>query len=103
MIFFWWTVPLIKDYVQVTYLSHAVGGTETLNLPFISPGLEQVFEHRWLSSLSHHLHSGAGWVVLGFDIALVEKGERSKSIYYDFDNLWLLHLVTLAKKNRNNE
>lgn len=44
-------VPLIKYSVQVTYLSHVVGATQTLSLPFISPGLEQVLEHCWLSSL----------------------------------------------------
>jgi len=57
----------------VTYLPHAVGGTKTLSLPFISPGFEQVLEHRGLPSLGHHLHTGAGRVVLGFDVALVEK------------------------------
>ncbi len=60
----------------ITYLSHAVGGTKPLSLPFISPGFEQVLEHCGLSSLGHHLHTGVGWVVLGFDVALIEKMKR---------------------------
>lgn len=34
-----------KRYAEVTYLSHAVSGTQTLRLPSIAPGLEQVLEH----------------------------------------------------------
>ena len=56
----------------ITYLPHAVGGTQTLGLSFFYPGFEQVLEHGWLPPLAHHLHSGAGWVVLGLDVALVE-------------------------------
>ena len=59
--------------LEVTYLPHAVGGTQTLSLLFIFPGFEQVLEHCWLSSLGHHLYGGAGWVVLGLDVALVVK------------------------------
>lgn len=72
-------------HVKLTYLSHTVGFTKALSLPFIPPGLEQMLEHRRFSSLGHHLHSGAGWVVLGFDEALVEKNQTRnnlKDLYY---------------------
>lgn len=67
-----------KRYAEITYLSHTVGSTQTLRLACISPGLEQVLKHRRLSTLGHHLHAGAGWVVFGFHIALIEKVSRQR-------------------------
>lgn len=67
-------------HVKLTYLSHAVGFTKALSLPFILPGLEQVLEHRRFSALGHHLHSGAGWVALGFDEALMQKNQTRNNL-----------------------
>lgn len=62
----------------VTYLPHAVGGPQTLSLPSVAPGFEHVFKHGRLPSLRHHLHAGAGRVVLGLDVTL---GDEMMSYY----------------------
>lgn len=59
--------------------SHGVGGAEALGLPFLPPGLEELLEHGRLSSLGHHLHAGAGWVALGFDVSLASEQNRGKT------------------------
>lgn len=61
-----------------TYPSHTVGGAQALGLALLPPGLEELLEHSGLSSLGHHLHTGAGWVVLGLDVALESEQHRCK-------------------------
>lgn len=64
----------LNQHAEVTDLPQAGGGAQTQRLLFISPGLEQVLEHGGLSTLTHHLHAGAGRVVLCFDVTLIERG-----------------------------
>lgn len=61
-----------------TYLSHTVGSSESLCLPLLLPGLEELLEHSRLCSLSHYFHACAGWVVLCFDVALAGKQNRGQ-------------------------
>ena len=82
-----------KRYAEITYLSHAVGGTQTLCLVCITPGLEQVLEHRRLSTLGHYLHTGAGWVVFGFHITLVEMVNRQRVSFTTLIKLLLFNSV----------
>lgn len=62
-----------------TYPSHTVGGAEAVGLALLPPGLEELLEHSRLCSLGHHLHAGAGWVVLGFDVALESEQNGGKT------------------------
>lgn len=55
---------------MVTSLQRIGGGASALSVTFVLPGLEQLFEHCWLAPLTHHLHPGVGWIVLGFNKAL---------------------------------
>jgi len=54
----------------VTDLPGAVGGAQALRLVLLIPRLEEVFKDGRLSALAHHLHIGAGRVVLSLDEAL---------------------------------
>ena len=59
-----------------TYISNSVStalSAQALCLACLFPGLEQVLKHDRLSSFTHNLHVGVGWVILGLDKALEEK------------------------------
>lgn len=71
----------IQSLLIVTYLPSIGGGTNALRLTSVPPTLEQLFEHCRLASLAHHLHTGAGWILLGFDKALRGDKDSRKVLY----------------------